>query len=198
MREKRRKDSKENRRQKIRLGPVQQKILLLLLGGLALSCSRSPQKSWNIIKGMNETWKDINRQAAERAINALYETKLLQSRENRDGTTTLVLNEKGKKRALTYKTKDMKIEQPMVWDGKWRVIIFDIPEDKREMRDAIRNHLEHMGFYVLQRSVFAHPFDCRDQIEFLIELHEAREYVRFMVVEYIDNEPDLKHFFKLT
>lgn len=163
-----------------------------------MSCSRSPQKSWRIIKGIRESWREITKQAAERAINALYESRMLEARDNMDGTITLVLNEKGKKKALTFKAGVMKINCAGPWDGKWRVVIFDIPEDERDARDALRERLEYMGFFVLQRSVFAHPFDCRDEVEFLIELYGIREYVRFMIVQYIDNEAHLKKFFKLN
>ena len=40
---------------------------------------------------MREDWDNITKQTAERAINALYDSKLLEARENADGTTTLVL-----------------------------------------------------------------------------------------------------------
>ncbi len=197
MRRRKRQGEKEAKQERLRIGPVQQKILLLLLGGLALSCTRPNKKSWNIIKGIGETWKDIDRQSVERAVSALYESRLLKSRDNPDGTTTLLLNEKGEKRALTYKAKDMKIAHPKVWDKKWRIVVFDIPEDEREARDSLRHHLTHLGFYKLQQSVAVYPFDCRNEIDFLIELHEIRKYVRFMVSEYIDNEAHLKKFFKL-
>lgn len=197
MRGKRALRKKEASETRLRIGPVQQKVLLLLLGGLALSCSRSPRKNWRIIKGMREAWKDIDKRAAERAIAVLYATRLLTASENADGTTTLVLSDDGKKRALTYKASSMKIPRASLWDKKWRIVIFDIPEDEREARDAIREHLEHMGFFVLQRSVFVHPFDCKDEIDFLIELHDIRKYVRFLVAESIDNEPHLKKFFNL-
>lgn len=197
MPKRRRVSEKEAKETRLRIGPVQQKILLLLLGGLALSCSRSPRKNWRIIKGMRETWKDINKRTAEYAITKLYESHLIEARENTDGTTTLVLNEKGKKKALTYKASAMKIQSADLWDKRWRVVVFDIPEDERDARDALRGHLEDMGFFVLQRSVFVHPLDCKDEIDFLVELHDIRKYVRFMVVESIDNEPHLKKFFNL-
>ena len=192
------KNVKEAKETRLRIGPIQQKILLLLLGGLALSCSRSPKQSWRIVRGMQESWKEITKRAAEYAINKLYESKLLEAHQNADGTTTLVLNDAGKGKALTYKANNMKIECVGVWDKKWRVVIFDIPEDEREARDALREHLEYMGFFVLQRSVFAHPFNCRNEIDFLIELYGIRKYVRFMVAEHIDNEAHLKKFFKLS
>lgn len=193
----RKRNGKEAKGSRLRIGPRQQKMLLLLLSGLALSCSRSPKQSWHIIKGAQESWKEITKRAAEYAINKLYESKLLETRENADGTTTLVLSDAGKKKALTYQANNMKIDCAGIWDRKWRVVIFDVPEDEREARDALREHLESMGFFVLQRSVFVHPFNCQDEIDFLIELHDIRKYVRFMVVEYIDNEAHLKKFFKL-
>ncbi len=106
-----------------RFGPTQKKILLLLLGGFALSCARSPKKQWHIIKGMHETWKDISKQAAERAITKLYESRLLDAKENSDGTTTLILSDDGKKRALTYQIRYAKIKPTAPWDKKWRIIL---------------------------------------------------------------------------
>ncbi len=183
---------------KRKIGPRQQKILLLLLGGLALGCSGSPRTYWKIMGAIRKEWGDISRQNAERAINKLYESKLLTARENKNGTTTLVLNEDGKKRALTYQAKNLQIAPPKEWDKKWRMVLFDIPEDEREARDAFRNHLEHMGFYGLQKSASVHPFDCKNEIDFLIELHNIRSSVRFLVVEHIDNEEHLKKIFKLV
>ncbi len=191
------KNKREAKEKRLRIGPTQQKILLLMLSGLALSCSRSPGQSWRIIKGVHESWKEITKRAAEYAVNKLYESKLLEAHANADGTTTLVLNDAGKRKALTYQAHNMKIECAGIWDKKWRVVIFDIPEDEREARDALREHLEYMGFFVLQRSVFVHPFSCQNEINFLIELYDIRKYVRFMLVEYVDNEAHLRKFFKL-
>ncbi len=188
---------RKSRIAQVHIGATQKKILLLLLSGFALSCTRSPKKMWRIIRGTQETWKEINKQNAERAITALYESRLIEGKKNANGTTTLVLNEKGKKRALTYQANNMEIARPKVWDKKWRVVVFDIPEDERDARDALRHHLTHLGFYKLQQSVAVYPFDCRNEIDFLVELHDIRKYVRFMVSEYIDNELHLKRFFNL-
>ncbi len=185
------------RKQGKRLGAVQKKILLLLLGGFALACAKSPGKQWRIIRGIRENWKEINKGTAERAISALYESQLLEARSNEDGTTTLVLSENGRKRALTYRTRTMQIGTPKSWDKKWRVIIFDIPEDERDARDSLRGHLADLRFYKLQQSVAVHPFDCKNEIDFLIELYDIRKYVRFILAEHIDNELDIKRFFNL-
>ena len=38
---------------------------------------------------------------------------------------------KGERRAQRYKLEKLKIERQKKWDGKWRVVMFDIPEEKR-------------------------------------------------------------------
>lgn len=40
------------------------------------------------------------------------------------------------------------------WDGKWRIVIFDIPEQKRIIRDMFRRKLKHWGFKSWQQSVW--------------------------------------------
>lgn len=181
----------------IRKGIIQQRILLLLLGGLALSLSRSPRTQFKILEGMIKEWKNIPEANIRRAINSLYTSKLVWTTAHRDGTVTLSLTEKGKKIALTYNVNTMKIKRPATWDGKWRVVVSDIPEKKKKARNAFRDHLLHIGFHPLQRSVFVCPFECRNEVEYIIELHQIRPHVRVMVAETIDNELHLKHLFKL-
>lgn len=185
------------RKKKIWFGPNQKKILLLLLGGLALSCARSGRQQWKIIKSVREDWKDLSKQAAERAVAALYESKLLEAKKNADNTVTLVLNEDGRKRALTYHPRYAKIMPTGPWDKKWRIILYDIPEDEREARDAFRDHLKQLGVRKFQHSAGIYPFDCKNEIDFFVELLNIRKYVRFIVAESIDDEVHWKRTFKL-
>lgn len=179
------------------LGTVQQKILLLLMGGLVLGLSRSPSHSFRILKTMGREWRDINRQALWRAIRALYRSQLVATKKNHDGSLTLVLSAAGKRRVLTFTIDEMRIPKPEAWDRKWRVIIFDIPERQKKIRDAFRQHLKRLEFYELQKSVFVHPYPCSDEVEFLIELHQVRPYVRQLEVGRIDNELHLMQKFHL-
>jgi hypothetical protein len=187
----------ERRRQRPWFGPTQQKLLLLLLGGLALSCARSGKKQWRIIKGVHESWKEITKQATERALNRIYESKLLDARSNSDGTMTLVLNDEGKRRALTYKIRYTKIKSTSHWDRKWRIVIYDIPEEERDKRDAFRGHLSDLGLRKLQHSAGITPFDCKNEVDFFVELLDIRKYTRFILAECIDDEAYWKRRFNL-
>lgn len=180
------------------LGDTQRKILLLLLGGLALGLSRSPKTSFKIIEGIKEEWKEINRQSLRRAIRSLYKSKLIDEKQNKDGTIILILTDKGKQKALAYDLDEMKIKKPEKWDKKWRVVLFDIPDNRKKIREALRGHLKNMQFYEFQESVFVHPYDCEDEINYLIEFYDIRKFVRFIVAESLDNELHLKHHFKFS
>ncbi|MEK7170124.1 MAG: hypothetical protein AAB767_02450 [Patescibacteria group bacterium] len=186
------------RHKELRIGATKKKILLLLVGGVTLGLSGSPRTYWKIVSAMGKEWGELSKQAAERATNALYASKLVDAKENNDGTFTLVMSEKGRKKALTYDLYRMKIKVPPVWDKQWRLISFDVPVGKKQLRDSLREHLLGLGFYEFQQSVFIHPFDCADEIEYLTELYDARKYVRFFLVTKADNELHLKKFFGLT
>ena len=191
-------DQKSVSRKKTRkLGAIQQKILLLLLGGIALSCVRSPNKSLKIVKEVSDEWRDINKQSTNRAIQALYESNLVEQKENNDGTITIVLNEDGKERALTYQVRKIRVSRPNIWDKKWWVVLFDIPEHDRESRDAFRDHLDDMGFLCLQKSVWVYPFNCKNEIDFIVESLAIKKHVRLIIADHIDNVEHIKQFFNL-
>lgn len=54
------------------------------------------------------------------------------------------------------------------WDGKWRVVIFDIKEKEKHLRNALRDKLKELGFGMLQKSIYISPYDfVKDMYEFL-------------------------------
>jgi len=56
------------------------------------------------------------------------------------------------------------------WDRKWRVVVFDISELSRFVRDNLREKLKELGFGMLQESVWISPHDIiTDFREFLEE-----------------------------
>ncbi len=179
------------------LGATQRKILLLLLGGLALGLSGSPRRYFYILEQMEKEWKDINKWALRQAIRKLYQSKLITEKTNKDGSTTLVLSDSGKKYAMTYKLDEMKIKEPKTWDGQWRVIAFDIPEQRKKARDELRFRFRQIGLQELQKSIFVYPYPCEKEVDFLVEFYQLRPYVRKIIAHSIDNELHLKQKFGL-
>lgn len=179
-------------------GEIQQKVLLLLLGGLSLGLSGSPRTSLRILSAISKDWKEIERRALKRAIESLYKSKMVGMKYDKErDAVTIVLTNKGKKKALTYDLDRMELKKPNRWDKKWRIVLFDIPEINRRERDVLRDRLKNLGFYEFQKSVFAHPYDCKEEIEYIIEFYNLRKFVRFIVADSLDNELHLKEYFCL-
>ena len=181
----------------LNLGPTSQKILLLLASGGRLMLSRRPDMHFRIIKETIKEWQKINENSLRRAIKRLYQSKLIDYKENTDGTITVILGEDGKQKALRYNLDKIAIPVPNKWDGLWRMIIFDVPESHRQGRYALMTKLKNIGFHSLQKSVYIFPYPCKDEIDFIVEFFRLRPYVRYVIVKEIDVELDLKHYFDL-
>ncbi|MBI4134753.1 MAG: CRISPR-associated endonuclease Cas2 [Candidatus Sungbacteria bacterium] len=180
-----------------KLGVNQQKVLLILLAGIALAVTYSPRRHHRIFRQLSKEWKDIDRRALHQAIRSLYESKLVKEIQHSDGSVTIELNKKGKHEALRFDLQAMHIEAPKHWDHKWRVVLFDVPEKEKNLRDTLRRHLKQLGFYELQKSVFVFPYPCIKELDFLIEFYRARKYVRYLEADLADNALHLRKHFSL-
>lgn len=182
-----------------KFGPVQKKILLTLMGGVALGLSGSPRQYFRTLKAIKKDWRKINQQNFQRSIKRLSDEKLLEEKILPEGSIKLVLTEKGKKEArkLNILGGSIKFKKPKQWDKKWRIVMFDIPEKDRVFRDILREHLYDLNFYKLQYSVFVSPYPFEEQVLELVEIYSAQPYVRVITATKIDNEAKIKnHFFK--
>ena len=180
-----------------RLGPNQQKILLLISSGVALSLSKSSRTHFKIIKETSKEWQKISDRALNMAITSLYKSKLISEQAHPDGSTTMLLTQKGKERTLRYNIETIELLKPQKWDMKWRLVIFDVPEKKRKARDALRGVLKNLGFYEYQKSVFIYPYHCQNELDYVIEFYKLRPYVRTVVAISIDNDLHIRQIFNL-
>ena len=85
-----------------KLGPVSKKILLLLEGGLALSLTRRPDIYFSVAKNIAKEWRKINERSLREAIKNLYKSKMIDYKENDNGTINIVLSEGGRNKILRY------------------------------------------------------------------------------------------------
>jgi len=167
------------------------KILFLLAAGVSLGIAHSPQRHFTIVKKIPKEWRKMKRRYLRECINEFYKDKLVDFKEHSNGLCTMMLTEKGKKKVVALNADNMEIKRPAVWDHKWRVVISDIPESERPARNALRERLKNLSFYSWQKSVFVHPHDCLNEIEFLVELFQVRPYVRFFETSKVMNEEEL-------
>ncbi len=178
--------------------PWKKKILLLLEAGVALGATRSLSRQGYILKKLHREWKKINKDYLWRVIKEFNHDRLVEYHEHADGSISIVLTEEGKNRALKFNVDSLAIPKPVIWDRRWRLVFFDVPEKKRRGRDALRLKLRELGFYEWQKSVFVHPYPCRDQIDFIVEFFELRPFVRYGDLINPTNEAELKLHFHLS
>jgi CRISPR-associated endonuclease Cas2 len=132
-------------------------------------------------------WEDIKKRGSLKAtIKRLEKQQLLSWREV-DGQVILTLTENGKKKVLRYQLESMKLPKLKKWDNLWRVIIFDIPEEKKTARELFRKKLKDLGFYQLQKSVFISRIECKNEIDFLRHTFEISQYVTYILAKEISS-----------
>ena len=176
---------------------TKEKIILLLASGVVLGLSRSPRNYFKVLKGAAKEWKEINRNKLVRIVREFYNDRLIDYKEDKDGSVKIILTKEGQKKALKFKLDEMEIKKPVKWDGEWRVVIFDIPERFKKAREALRMKLKDLGFLELQKSVLVLPYECEDEIDFIVEVFLIRPFVRFVRVKSFTNEEQLKIKFGL-
>jgi len=107
------------------------------------------------------------------------------------------LTEQGKKKAGKYQINDMQIK-PTKWDGKWRVLIFDIKEKQKIKREALRGKLKEMNFFQLQKSVWVYPFDFKKEAEMLKEFFGLGvDEIKIISDCKIEDDQIIRSYFKL-
>lgn len=130
----------------------------------------------------------IKRLSKQKLVEIVYEKEM----------TCVKITDRGRMRALRYKLDDIYVKKSKVWDRKWRMVIFDIPEKYKRMREIFRLHLKKMGFYPIQKSVWIHPYPCFNEIEFLRQIYRIDSDVSYVLAEKIEDSTHLKNHFQLT
>jgi len=166
-------------------------IWILISGGLVVLSMSDPQLPYKLLKSYLRHKSNLQKRLAE-----LEKRGWIKVEKNAD-EIIVKLVKKGKLQAIKYQIDDLKIEKPEKWDGKWRIVIFDIPNKKRVARDVLRQKLKEMDFQILQESVFIHPYPCEKEIEVIKSVYEIWPYVNLIIAEKIDNENKLKEKFNL-
>ena len=116
--------------------------------------------------------------------------KVVQEREKK----YIQLTKTGKLETLFIKAQ---LSQTGPWDGKWRMAVFDIPEDARAERNKLRKLLKTNGYKMIQQSVFVNPLPLsREGLDYLQQTG-LDKYIRFFRIDEADNDKALRNMFGL-
>lgn len=141
-------------------------------------------------KTPNEQWR-IRRSVSRLEKNGLIRKSVLRGQEY------FVLTPTGKDRAMRYKLNAMAIKPQKKWDGLWRLVMFDIPENKRPARRAIGYAIQKLGCLQYQKSVFITPYPCEEEIDFAGECFGVRKHIRIITAKDVEDIGNIKKHFNL-
>lgn len=176
-------------------------LLTAALGGVLAIGVMAPNlfKAFGMLQKDSERSKKLNKNGFIRVRRACYQLKkrgLIEEITNKNREKLWRITEQGEQLLVQWTIRGEKrtIAQPTHWDGKWRIIIFDIPTTRNSGRDALRYGLRLLGCYQLQRSVWIHPFPCVKEIFDIAFRIELQNYVRIYTIEDFSDTTAKLHF----
>jgi hypothetical protein len=101
--------------------------------------------------------------------------------KNLEGSKAIILEKKGLEKILKTRFKNLNLKKRK--DGKCLMLIFDIPENKRKMRDLLREMLYNLGYKMLQKSVWISPYDVQQETEFFLRRNNLSRYAKLFLIE---------------
>lgn len=107
------------------------------------------------------TGKPFNKPIVSQVIKRLREKGYIETFVN-EGKVLVKLTELGED-ALGF------VDENKPWDKKWRIVIYDIPENKRRIRDLFRRRLKEWGFKLWQKSTWITKNDVTVKLRRLVK-----------------------------
>ncbi|MFH1170487.1 MAG: CRISPR-associated endonuclease Cas2 [Candidatus Vogelbacteria bacterium] len=173
-------------------------LATLVLGGVVALAVVAPNAVQLLKYVIKDGCQKRNRLAYTRRVaNSLVDKGMVVKIKNGRGQTLLRITREGREELKRYLTQELKIEKPRRWDEKYRLIIFDIKEVRRKVRDELRKWLEHLGFKKLQNSVWVYPYECREVIVLLKSQFKIGQDVLYITADEIENDRWLRADFGL-
>lgn len=172
------------------------KFLELLATGALLGFVKDKRQRRELLREADRIWYTIDRKELARVLNRFKLGGYIWFFKEGKNKERVALTERGRRRWLEYQFLNLKLEPQKRWDRKWRLVLFDIPESKKKVRDALRRKLKDLGFVEFQKSVFVYPFPCKDEINFVLNFYNISEHVCYLEAP-ISPDDSLKRLFRL-
>lgn len=137
-----------------------------------------------------------DRHRVNQSLKRLQEKKLVRV-YCKNGIDVVEITKAGRRRVLAYKIDEMRLRREARWHKKWYIVMFDIPEHRRQARRALSAKVKELGLYPLQKSVFVSPYPCKNEIDFIGEFFGVRTSLIYLTATEIENEDRIKKHFEL-
>jgi len=103
----------------------------------------------------------------------------------KDNRNTYFLTPKGETRLHNILIEDIEIKKHRKWDGKWRLVMYDLPIRFKKARNAFRWKLKDLGFFQFQKSAWIYPYPCEGEVMFVAEFWGVKKHIEILEVDKI-------------
>ncbi|MEK7076120.1 MAG: hypothetical protein AAB941_00440 [Patescibacteria group bacterium] len=167
----------------------------LAISGAVILASSSPYFGLNAIGALKrqldkKKWKEFYKE-----LYMLKYRKRVNVSQNSDGSYSVEITNLGKNLVSRYNLEELTVKKPDQWDGFWRFCSFDIPGPKKQARQALLSKLKELGFIMAQKSLWTHPFECREELAVIAKAFEVEPYIHFFVAHDLDKDQLLRKKF---
>lgn len=180
--------------------PMRNLILRTLAVSGVMSVALVAPKTLVLMKKLDRSAtnrKNLYRRITQAITNLEY-AGLVQTRGER-GHRRVSLTKKGRAKIETIYASEYHIPEPAFWDGKWRVVMFDIREKRRKARSQLRLLLMGAGFMRLQDSVWIYPYPCDEFIGLArAHLRSGTGEMLSFTAEALESDRRLREHFRLA
>lgn len=187
----------------VRIPPVVRKltkaVLLVVAAGAVTAAALMAPNALQVFRPFIRSTRRSNdeRERVRRALARLRARRMV-TVEWKGDEAFLRVTANGRHALRRIEFETLAIARPARWDGKWRIVAFDIPEKQGKARQALRWKLEQLGFLRMQRSVFVHPHRCRDEVDFLTDFFHIAPFVQYIETSDLDHrEGSIRRYFRL-
>jgi DNA-binding transcriptional regulator PaaX len=125
--------------------------------------------------------------AITRSLKGLREAGLIQNISSGQNDYALLTKE-GKKKMHSLQLNDDTTLVNINWDGLWRIILLDLPEDRKSERESLRYLLKKAGFVCLKNSAWISPYPFEHLFTNIKKDLELTTEMMIIVTENIDDE----------
>jgi phenylacetic acid degradation operon negative regulatory protein len=159
-----------------------------LLWMLCWTCDMLSHPTFRNLSDSFEGW--AYREGFLRQVQRLEKKQWIERQPGKASDSLYRLSEAGRLRV--YGGRNPVVEWNRPWDGRWRLVLFDVPEQRRATRNRLRHYLRSRGFGYLQNSVWITPDIVAEERALLADEPADVESLLILEAQLVGGESD-KH-----
>lgn len=165
---------------------LQQRILDFIRNKKTAQLDELVEHIETIMESQDESpTKTKPRYLINRTLKTMDESGMIETLESSHSTFAR-LSPKGRQKLRSLELGDSSLPLPTHWDGKWRMVILDLPEEKKSERNALRYILKKAQFVKLKNSIWISPFPFEHMLQNMKADLELSHELLIIVTDQLD------------